>query len=318
MTGHRTGIEPGATGGGQREHVAPLMIAVTGGIGAGKSTVSRLLAEHGAVLVDSDQLARDVVAPGTSGLDAVVARFGDAVLDSSGAMNRAAVGAIVFKDPVARKDLERIIHPLVRSAAADLATAAPSGSVVVNDIPLLVDLAQTALFHSVIAVRVRDDVRVDRLVRRGLSKSDARSRIAAQISDQERGPLADGWISNDDEPARLADAVAELWTDRIRPMQQNLAAGKPADSVMEAPDAEQFARASARLRRSAAEVRPNAISVEDGQIRFDRRRVSSEEVVTVAAKAGFFVDVHDGSAGAAERIVGYLDPAQPVRFTIRP
>ena len=188
-----------------------LSVAVTGGIGAGKSTVTAGLADHGGIVVDSDRLARDVVAPGTPGLAAVAAEFGPSVLTADGALDRAAVAAIVFGDPAARRRLEQITHPLVRRAADALKARAPLDAVVVNDIPLLRDLPTAGHFHLVIGVGAALDVRLARLRERGLTDADARARIAAQIDDDERRRLCDVWLDNSGDRAVLAEGVRGLW-----------------------------------------------------------------------------------------------------------
>ena len=202
-----------------------LRVAVTGGIGSGKSTVAGRLAQLGAVVADSDRLAREVVAAGTPGLAAIASRFGSEVLTAAGDLDRAALAAIVFADPAARIDLERIIHPAVRARFAEIADAAPIESVVVNDIPLLVDLPAAAAFHLVVGVGADPEVRVRRLIGRGLSESDARARIAAQIDDRARRPLADAWLVNDNSPEHLLAAVERTWTDRLVPFNANLLEG---------------------------------------------------------------------------------------------
>jgi len=208
-----SGVTGPAERGTQEPAVASsaLSVAVTGGIGAGKSTVTAGLADHGGVVVDSDRLARDVVAPGTPGLAAVAAEFGPSVLTADGALDRAAVAAIVFGDPAARRRLEQITHPLVRRAADELKARAPLDAVVVNDIPLLRDLPTAAHFHLVIGVGAALDVRLARLRERGLTDADARARIAAQIDDEERRRLCDVWLDNSGDRAVLAEGVRGLW-----------------------------------------------------------------------------------------------------------
>ncbi|MBN9609462.1 MAG: dephospho-CoA kinase [Actinobacteria bacterium 69-20] len=198
-----------------------LTVAVTGGIGAGKSTVSALLAELGAVVIDSDVLARQVVAPGTVGLAAVVDAFSDGVLAADGSLDRGALAAIVFADPAARRRLEEITHPLVRAEFRQLRDAAgrlDPGAVVVNDIPILRSRTEAAEFDLVVAVVADEAVRVERLIRRGLAEADARARIAAQISDDERRTLADAVIENHGDERELRVAVRRLWSGRILPL----------------------------------------------------------------------------------------------------
>jgi dephospho-CoA kinase len=194
-----------------------LRIGLTGGIGSGKSTVSRLLVERGAVLVDADVLAREVVAPGTPGLAAVVEAFGPQVLAPDGSLDRPALAAVVFADPEARARLDGIVHPLVRRRAAELVAAAPADSVVVQDVPLLVETGQAAAFDLVLVVEADPETRVARLVQRGLTEDDARARIAAQASDEQRRAVADVVLDNSGTLEQLADQVDRLWAERIAP-----------------------------------------------------------------------------------------------------
>lgn len=189
-------------------------VAVTGGIGAGKSTVSRMLAELGAIVADSDRMARQVVEPGTPGLAAVVAAFGPTVLAGDGTLDRAALAEIVFAAPdadSARGRLEGIIHPLVRAEFRRIVAEAAPGSVVVNDIPILRSAEQAAQFDTVAVVVADEEVRVARLIGRGLTEADARARIAAQISDDERVAFADCVIQNNGDEADLRRQVERLW-----------------------------------------------------------------------------------------------------------
>ena len=193
-----------------------LTVAVTGGIGAGKSTLSRLLADRGAVVVDSDLLAREVVAPGTPGLTEIADAFGPGVLTATGELDRAALAGVVFADPESRRRLEAITHPRVRQAFRDRVRAAGPDQVVVNDIPLLRDVAAAASFHLVVGVWAPTEVKVARLVLRGLTEADARARIAAQIGDDSRIGLCDLWWSNGGSAEELEPLVGELWAGRLR------------------------------------------------------------------------------------------------------
>ena len=185
-------------------------VGLTGGVASGKSTVSAMLAELGAVVIDADLLAREVVAPGTDGLAAVVEEFGPEVLGPDGALDRPRLGALVFADPERRRALEAIIHPRVRARAAEIEAAAPEGSVVVHDIPLLTETGQAASFDAVVVVDVPADVQVDRMVRiRGMSEEDARARIAAQAAREDRLAVATYVVENtgslEDLRARVED-----------------------------------------------------------------------------------------------------------------
>ena len=194
-----------------------LRIGLTGGIGSGKSTVAALLAERGARVVDADRIAREVVEPGTPGLAAVVAEFGPGVLTGEGALDRAALAAIVFGDPAARARLDGIVHPLVRARAAELVAAAPADAVVVQDVPLLVETGQAAGFDLVLVVEADPDTRVQRLVGRGLSADDARARMASQATDEQRRAVADVVLRNDGDRDALAAQVERFWTERVAP-----------------------------------------------------------------------------------------------------
>lgn len=194
-----------------------LRIGLTGGIGSGKSTVAGLLAGHGALVVDADRLAREVVAPGSPGLAAVVAEFGDGVLTPDGSLDRPALAAIVFSDPAARARLDAVVHPLVRARAADALAAAPRDAVVVQDVPLLVETGQAASYDLVLVVRTDAEERVRRLVGRGLTEEDARARIASQATDDERAAVADVVLTNDAGPDELAEQVDRFWAERVEP-----------------------------------------------------------------------------------------------------
>jgi dephospho-CoA kinase len=199
-----------------------LRVGLTGGIGSGKSTVARRLVGRGAVLVDSDVLAREVVAPGTDGLAEVVATFGDGVLDASGALDRPALAAVVFGDPAARERLNAIVHPRVRERSTALIAAAPADAVVVQDIPLLVENGMAPFFPLVVVVHADAEERVRRLVRRGLPEVDARARIAAQAGDEARRAAADVWLDNSGGERDLETAVDALWERRLVPFEANL------------------------------------------------------------------------------------------------
>ena len=193
-----------------------MKVAVTGGIGSGKSAVSSRLATRGAVVVDADRIAREVVEPGTPGLAAVVDEFGSGVLASDGSLDRAALAAIVFADPERRAALEAIVHPLVGARSAELLAAAPGDAVVVYDVPLLAESAGSALgrtreFDAVVVVEAPVQTRLDRLVSRGLTEADARARIAAQADDDRRRAIADHVVDNSGDLAELDAAVDRLW-----------------------------------------------------------------------------------------------------------
>ena len=200
-----------------------LKVGLTGGIGAGKSTVADRLGRCGAVVIESDRLAREVVAPGTGGLAAVVAEFGDRVLAPDGSLDRAALAATVFGDHASRRRLEAIIHPRVRTRSDALAAAAPPDAIVVNDVPLLVEVGLAPTYHLVVVVEAAEATRVDRLTRsRGMTGEQARARIRAQAGDRTRRTAADVLLSNDGTPADLQAMVDTLWRDRLVPFERNV------------------------------------------------------------------------------------------------
>ncbi|MDX3803862.1 dephospho-CoA kinase [Streptomyces sp. AK04-3B] len=193
-----------------------LKVGLTGGIGAGKSEVSRLLVEHGAVLIDADRIAREVVAPGTPGLAAVVEAFGKDVLTPDGTLDRPRLGSIVFTDPERLAALNSIVHPLVGARSHDLETAAPEDSVVVHDVPLLTENGLASLYDVVIVVDAAPDTQLDRLVRlRGMTEDDARARMAAQATREDRRAIADIVIDNDVPLAELEQRVQDVWDDLV-------------------------------------------------------------------------------------------------------
>ncbi|MQS06759.1 dephospho-CoA kinase [Streptomyces alkaliphilus] len=193
-----------------------LTVGLTGGIGSGKSAVTRLLGERGAVVVDADRVAREVVAPGTEGLAAVVAEFGPGVLGPDGALDRERLGRLVFSDPGRLAALNAIVHPLVARRSAELRAAAPRDAVVVNDVPLLVENDLAGMYDLVVVVDAPEDTRLDRLVRsRGMTEADARARMAAQADRAARLAVADRVVANDGTLADLETRVAELWEELV-------------------------------------------------------------------------------------------------------
>ncbi len=184
---------------------------MTGGIGSGKSEVTRLFEELGAVVVDADVLAREVVAKGTRGLDEVVRTFGPDLLGPDGELDRPAMGRRVFADPTARTQLEAIIHPRVRQRADEIERAAPDDAVVVHDIPLLVETGQADRFDAVVVVDVPEELQVRRLRGRGMDEADARSRIRAQANREDRIAVADYVIDNTGTREDLRPQVAEVF-----------------------------------------------------------------------------------------------------------
>jgi dephospho-CoA kinase len=194
------------------------MVGLTGGIGAGKTAVAERLAWHGAVIIDADTLAREVVDQGTDGLAQVVAEFGAGVLGPDGGLDRPALGRVVFADPDARAQLEQIVHPRVRARSDEIIAAADADAVVVNDVPLLVEAGLHRAYDMVIVVEADESVRVARLVAgRGMSEQDANARIAAQATDEHRRTVADVVIVNNGSREALDDQVDAVWRERLQP-----------------------------------------------------------------------------------------------------
>lgn len=188
-----------------------MRVGLTGGVASGKSAVSAVLDELGAVIVDSDVIAREVVAPGTAGLTAVVAEFGPQVLTDRGELDRPAMGRLVFGDDDARSRLEAIIHPRVRARAAQVEDAATPDALVVHDIPLLVETGQARRFETVIVVDVPEELQVARMVKhRGWAADDARARIDAQVSRAERLAVATHVVENTGSLEELRERVVAL------------------------------------------------------------------------------------------------------------
>jgi dephospho-CoA kinase len=198
-----------------RETVGVITVGLTGGIGSGKSTVAELLASYGAVIIDADLLAREAVAPGTPGLARVVEEFGGEMVTADGSLDRARLGAVVFADPERLAALNAIVHPYVAARRAELTTAAPRDAIVVFDVPLLVENRLTD-YDVVVVVDASTETQVRRLVgQRGMDEEQARARIAAQATREQRREAADVVIDNDGDRDTLRPQVESLWA-RLR------------------------------------------------------------------------------------------------------
>jgi len=190
-------------------------VGLTGGIGAGKSTVAALLEERGAVVTRADEVARDVVSPGSDGLAAVVAEFGDGILAPDGSLDRSALGRLVFSDDLRRARLEEILLPLIAAEAWARMDTVPAGQVVVYDVPLLVEGQMQDMFDLVIVVEADLELRLERLSERGMNRDEALARIAVQATDEERRGVADVIVSNSGAMEDLSAEVDRLWSTRI-------------------------------------------------------------------------------------------------------
>lgn len=189
-----------------------LTVGLTGGIASGKSTVSALLAQHGALVIDYDLLAREVVEPGTPALAAIEERFGPSVIADDGTLDRPTLGSIVFSDQTALRDLETITHGAIRERAVAMTSQADDDAIVVHDNPLLIEMGSAADMDTVIVVDVPTEVQVQRMAEdRGMTESDARARIATQATREKRAGVADHLIDNTGPIEHLTTVVDDLW-----------------------------------------------------------------------------------------------------------
>lgn len=322
-----------------------LRVGLSGGIGSGKSTVAERLTTKGAVLVDADALAREIVEPRTSGLAELVDRFGERILDGDGALNRPALAELVFDDEQARADLNAITHPRIRELTAQRMSEAPGDAIVVHDIPLLVEAGYGADYDLVVIVDAPEEVRVRRLVERGLTESDARARIRAQATLQQRYEAADVWIDNVGSVEQVRAVVDELWRERLVPFEENLRFGRRAACaeprlVQADPDwPGQARRLISRVERAAgaAALRVDHIGstavpglpakdVIDLQLTV-RSETDADDLAPALTAAGFPEylaarnDTPHGFAPGAEQWVKRLhqgaDPGRPVNLHVR-
>lgn len=213
-----------------------LTVGLTGGIAAGKSTVSAELARRGAVVIDADVLSRRVVEPGTDGLAEIVAAFGPEVLNRDGSLDRASLARVIFADDAARRRLNAIVHPRVRAASAQAAAAAPREAILVHDVPLIVENSSAGDYDLVVVVGADEAVRIDRLMRlRGMTREEAAARIRAQADDAARRAVADVWLDNSGDRADVVAAVERLWVERLVPENERLlAAAQDAQAAQDA------------------------------------------------------------------------------------
>jgi dephospho-CoA kinase len=187
-----------------------LIVALTGGIGSGKSTVGQIFSQLGAIVIDSDQLARDVLERGSIGFDEVVAKFGDEIL-KNGEIDRQLLASIVFRDPKKRSELEQVTHPLIRKAFAEVVARSESNSIIINQIPLLVESNHDYKFDHVITVSATEAIRTQRLLKRGLAADQIKQRMQVQATDQMRESIADSVITNEADEQNLSEQVEIIW-----------------------------------------------------------------------------------------------------------
>nr|WP_246210812.1 dephospho-CoA kinase [Phytoactinopolyspora alkaliphila] len=320
-----------------------MRVGLTGGIGAGKSTVARHLGSLGAVVIDADHIAREVVAPGTAGFEAVVAHFGHGVVKPDGSLDRPALGRLVFADDERRSELNAIVHPRVHERRTELVAAAPVDAVVVEDIPLLVENGLAVAYPLVIVVHAEEGIRIERLVSRGLSADDARARIRAQATVEERRAAADVWLDNSGPVERLLADVGALWADRLVDFEANCRQARPAprpsQPVIEKADASWAAtgnRLVARIEHSAGDrarrvdhVGSTAVPGLPAKDVIDVQVVADDLATAVAlaaelSDAGFapmpgrwFDTLRDGSR-EGKSLACNADPARAVNVHVRP
>ncbi|MBS9533044.1 dephospho-CoA kinase, long form [Mycobacterium sp. M1] len=308
-----------------------LRIGLTGGIGAGKSTVAATFAECGGIVVDGDVIAREVVEPGTEGLAGLVTAFGPGILLPDGALDRPALAAIAFSDDDKRATLNGIVHPLVARRRQELIDAAGADAIVVEDIPLLVESQMAPLFPLVVVVHADEEVRVARLTgSRGMPEADARARIAAQATEEQRRVVADVWLENHGTADDLAAQARELWQRRIAPFAANIEAGRavpfPTETVPADPTwADQAQRIVARLRtvcgHRALRVEHIGPTVFSGDPGFTAPDVIDVEVTVPSPAVADELTEPLLAAGYpsvdGNRMYGSADPGRPTRVHVQ-
>ncbi|HEX5595601.1 MAG TPA: dephospho-CoA kinase [Micromonosporaceae bacterium] len=323
-----------------------LMVGLTGGIGAGKSSVTSRLASLGAVVIDADRIAHEVVEPGTDGLAEIVATFGRGVLREDGSLNRPVLGEVVFGDEAARRRLEEIIHPRVRARTTQLTAAAAADAVVVNDVPLLVEAGLAATYHLVVVVSAATQTRIERLRRsRGMAEEQAHQRIQAQASDEQRRQAADVVLENDGDFAALYAAVDGLWRDRLVPYERNVRQHRPAwpgpRVILAGPDPDwsvQFTRLAARIRHAIGGDAPvehigltavpglpaeDVIDIQVGVASLAEADTFADRLTAAGFPRALSADwdssgiVGQGGAQETERRYGGADPGRPVNLYLR-
>lgn len=290
-----------------------LRIGLSGGIGAGKSTVSSTFSDLGGIVVDGDVISREVVEPGTEGLAKLVDAFGAQILSDDGSLNRPALASIAFSDDEKRQTLNGIVHPLVAERRSELIASAvkdQKNPVIVEDIPLLVESGMAPMFPLVVIVNADEDLRVKRLIEhRGFSEQDARARIAAQATKEQRRAVADVWLDNSGSTGELVEQARALWHQRVLPFAHNLDDGEPARSrpVLVPHDPtwpDQARRIAARLKTAGGHR----------AVRIDH--IGSTAVPGMDAKDVIDVQVTVASLDAADELAEALTTAGYLRMPI--
>lgn len=286
-----------------------LRVGLSGGIGSGKSTVAERLRALGAVIVDADALAREVVAPGSRGLSELIERFGQDIVGADGVLDRPALAAKAFVDDESRAALNAITHPKIAELTAQRMAEAPADSVLVHDIPLLVEAGYAPGYQLVIIVDAPESVRVARLIERGLTETDARARIAAQATEPQRREAADVWLDNSGEVDDLLARIDRLWHERLVPFEENLRVGQSPprrSSRLVDPDPEwpaQARRSIARVERAAGE---RAVRVD---------HIGSTAVVGLPAKDVIDLQLTVRTLADADALA---EPLSQAGFVVRP
>ena len=277
-----------------------IRVGLSGGIGAGKSTVAKTFVERGGYHIDADKIAREVVEPGTPGLTQLVEAFGDDILAADGTLDRPALAAKAFVDDESRQKLNSITHPLVGARTQELLAEAPSNAIVVQDIPLLVEGNMAPFFHLVVIVGADEELRVQRLTElRGMPEDDARARIRAQATDEQRRAVADVWLDNSGTPDDLAAAAAELWDERLVPYEENVRSRTvvPGPLELAAPEPEWAAIGARLVNRLWALVGDKASAID---------HIGSTAVPGLIAKPTIDIQVTVADLGVADGLADAL------------
>ncbi|MDT5101554.1 MAG: dephospho-CoA kinase [Mycobacterium sp.] len=276
-----------------------IRIGLTGGIGAGKSTVSAAFSECGGIIVDGDVIAREVVEPGTEGLAALVDAFGDDILLPGGALNRPALAARAFVDDEQRSKLNGIVHPLVGRRREEIIAAVSEDAVVVEDIPLLVETGIAPMFPLVAVVHADEETRVKRLIKRGMDEADARARIAAQAPEEQRRAIADVLLDNSGSQGELTELAQDIWYHRVLPLAHNI---RTRESVRMPPKLVPYSPAWADDARRIV----NRLKMACGAKALRVDHIGSTAVPGMDAKDVIDVQVTVESLDVADEIVGAL------------